>query len=284
MTDLCILGGGPAAWSCAMTARARSLETLVIHTGISQSVLSRAEKIVNYPGIPEISGLDLLASFRDQALAMGCQERVVNARQVMAMEDSVMVLCGQDVVECRALVLALGAARPALLPGEEDLLGRGVSWCGTCDGIFYRGKEVAVLSAWEGGVEEAVFLADLCSGVDYYVMKEHEHSLPDSVHEKAGRPQSLEKEGDRIRLHTKESSALYDGVFIFRPAVSPTRLLPDLETEDGFIRVNRRMETSIPRVFACGDCTGRPLQIAKAVGEGNVAAISASELLQQKKG
>ena len=282
MYDLLIIGGGPAAWSCAMTARSRSLSALVVTTGMKESGLSKADRIVNYPGVPDISGQELLAAFRQQALDMGVEEKVANARQVMAMGDSFMVLAANDILESRALVLALGASRPKMLPGEEELLGSGVSWCGTCDGVFYRGKEVAVISAWDGGVEEAEFLSGLCSHVDYYVLRAHDHVLPKAVTEISGRPQSLRREDGKICLVTDAGEKAYDGVFIFRPSVAPTQLLPELATENGFIQVDRRMQTNLPLVYACGDCTGRPLQIAKATGEGNVAAISAAEDLQKK--
>ena len=170
----------------------------------------------------------------------------------------------------------MGAARPKLLPGEEELLGRGVSWCGTCDGMFYRGKKVAVLSAWMGGIEEAEFLAGLASEVDYYLLAQHAQPENPPYRLCEGKPQSIRHEENQLVLVTDAGEHCYDGIFIFRPAVSPDTLLPGLKTEGAFIPVDRRMATNLPRVYACGDCTGQPLQIAKAVGEGNVAAISAS--------
>ena len=252
--DLLIIGAGPAAWSCAMTARQRGLTTAVACAQSATSWLQRAERIDNYPGLPQISGKELLSRFRAQAADMGVVIIEQLARQIMPNSDGYMTLVGNDIIESRAIVLAMGAARPKLLPGEEELLGRGVSWCGTCDGMFYRGKKVAVLSAWTGGIEEAEFLAGLC----------------------AGKPQSIRHEENQLVLVTDAGEYRYDGIFIFRPAVSPDTLLPGLKTEGAFIPVDRRMATNLPRVYACGDCTGQPLQIAKAVGEGNVAAISAS--------
>ena len=161
--DLLIIGAGPAAWSCAMTARQRGLTTAVACAQSTTSWLQRAERIDNYPGLPQISGKELLSRFRAQAADMGVVIIEQLARQIMPNSDGYMTLVGNDIIESRAIVLAMGAARPKLLPGEEDLLGRGVSWCGTCDGMFYRGKKVAVLSAWAGGVEEAEFLAGLAS-------------------------------------------------------------------------------------------------------------------------
>ena len=193
-----------------------------------------------------------------------------------------MVLVGDEILECRALILALGAARPRLLPGESELLGQGVSWCGTCDGMFYRGKDVAVLSSWHGGVEEADFLAGLCRKVDYYALKKHD-GLTECRENQSVIPEtplSIARENGRMVLTTREGTHTYDGIFVFRPTAAPDQLIPGLAIENGFIVVDRRMQTSVPLCYACGDCVGRPLQIAKAVGEGLVAAISCSEDLK----
>lgn len=275
--DLLIVGSGPAAWSCALTARQRGLSVLVAAAESSTGWLQKAERIDNYPGLPGVSGRELLRIFRTQAEEAGAQVISALARQLQPMDGGYMALCGNDLLEARAIVLAMGAARPRLLPGEEELLGQGVSWCGTCDGMFFRGKEVAVLSAWRGGVEEAEFLSRLASKVDYYTMAPHElpENPPFALRE--GTPRALKRQEGRICLETTAGSACYDGVFIFRPAVAPDRLLPGLRLDGPFIPVDRRMATNLPHVYAAGDCTGQPLQIAKAVGEGNVAAISAAE-------
>jgi len=275
--DMLIIGSGPAAWSCALTARQRNLSVVVAAADAASSWLQKAEQIDNYPGMPMVSGKEMLRVFRQQAVDAGAVVLSTLARQVMPAGDIYMTLCGNDIVESRCVVLATGAARPKLLPGEEDLLGSGVSWCGTCDGMFFRGEEVAVLSAWHGGIEEGEFLSGLCAKVDYYSLVSH--ALPDNppFAVMQGTPKSLRREDGRIILTTSNGQSAYDGVFIFRPAVSPTSLLPGLNVSGAFIQVDRRMAANLPRVYACGDCTGHPLQIAKAVGEGNIAAISAAE-------
>ena len=247
----------------------------MVVSGANAGWLARAERIDNYPGLPGVSGQELLRIFRQQAEDAGAAVIAGVARQVQPLGDTFMTLVGNDVMESRAVVLAMGAAKPRLLPGEEELLGQGVSWCGTCDGMFYRGKDVAVLSAWQGGVEEADFLSRLAAKVDYYRLAPHD--VPDRLTIIPSTPKALARQEGRIAVTTAEGSRLYDGVFVFRPAVAPDRLLPGLKTEGAFIAVNRRMQTSLPRVYAAGDCTGQPLQIAKAVGEGNIAAISAAE-------
>lgn len=275
--DLLIIGAGPAAWSCAITARARGLSVMVAAAASESSWLQHAERIDNYPGLPGISGQELLGRFRRQAEEAGALVIESVARQAMPLQSGFMISCGNEIIESRGLVLATGAARPKLLPGEEALLGQGVSWCGTCDGMFFRGKRVAVLSAWHGGVDEAIFLSGLCKKVDYYLLAKHKlpEKTPFAVQQ--GMPKALERRTDGIALITDQSDAAYDGIFIFRPAVAPASLLPGLKTEGAFIPVDRRMATNLPFVYACGDCTGQPLQIAKAVGEGNIAAISAAE-------
>ena len=282
--DLLIIGAGPAAWSCAMTARQRGLHTVVACAQSDTSWLLRAERIDNYPGLPRVSGKELLRIFRAQAVELGTEIIEQPARQIMLTDEGCMTLIGNEIIESRALVLATGAVRPKLLPGESELLGQGVSWCGTCDGMFYRGKRIAVLSAWHGGIEEADFLATLASGVDYYTLARHELPEKSSFRQCDEHPSSLRRENNQIVLETDHGAFPYDGVFIFRPTVAPDTLLPGVALEGAFIKVNRQMATNLPHVYACGDCTGHPFQIAKAVGEGNIAAISASADFKSAQG
>ena len=160
-----------------------------------------------------------------------------------------------------------GITREKLYPGEGEFLGRGVSYCATCDGMLYRGKTVAVV----GGGEEARRDADFLEGIGCKVLR----------FEKNGRYE--------IRGGLKADTLVFAGeehkvdcVFIIKDTVSVTKLVPGLVYENGAIQVDRRMATSVPGVFAAGDCTGKPLQIAKAVGEGNVAALSACDYLAAK--
>ena len=284
MLDLGIIGAGPAGWSAAMTARMRGLSCRVFTAGDRSGWLYKAAQVDNYPGMPAVRGADLLETFERQALEMGAEKQEGVVRQVQPFGEQFMILCGNDVVECRAVILCMGAARPRLLPGEEELVGQGVSYCGTCDAMFYRNRPVAVLSAGGNGPEEALFLSRFASSVDYYQLKPH--MLPDEIpyHLVQEKPTALRREQDQVLLTTDAGEHPYDGVFVFRPAVTLEQLLPGLEQERGFIPVNRRMETNLPFVYAAGDCTGKPLQIAKATGEGNIAAISAAEDLQRRDG
>ena len=165
---------------------------------------------------------------------------------------------------CDAVLLASGVARVNLIPGEEALVGRGVSYCATCDGMLYRDRPVAAVVLGAGFDEDVRFLQGICQ-VDVLTRP----------------PRALRAEGERVILSTADSDTAYDCVFILRPAVALTTLLPALETADGAVRVDADMQTNIPGVFAAGDITGAPYQAARAVGQGNTAALSIARFLHQ---
>ena len=137
MIDIAVIGAGPAGYSAAITARKRDQSVVVI--GQNTGWLARAEHVANYPGLPDISGRDLLSAMADQARALGAELRPGVVHQVIAMGDSFALSLGADFIEARRVILCTGAKQPKLLPGENELLGRGVSYCGTCDGMLYRG-------------------------------------------------------------------------------------------------------------------------------------------------
>lgn len=280
MADMAIIGKGPAGWSCAITARLRGLSVVVIAPQSQSGWLERAERIDNYPGMPQVSGRALLDSFAQQGVGLGVEIREGLVRQILPTDSGLMVLVENDVLECKTVVLTMGAARATLFPGEEALVGQGISYCATCDGMFYKGKRIAALAATAQGLEEVRFLASMAAEVDYFPLKKlREEALPTNVRKVEERPAAFRRQDQEILLSTDKGEHAYNGVFIFREAMPLGLLLSDLHTKDGFIAVDRAMRTNVPGVFAAGDCTGKPLQIAKAVGEGNIAAISAAEYI-----
>ena len=257
MIDIAVIGAGPAGYSAAITARKRDQSVVVI--GQNTGWLARAEHVANYPGLPDISGRDLLSAMANQAQALGAELRPGVVHQVITMGDS-----------------CTGARQPKLLPGENELLGRGVSYCGTCDGMLYRGRRVAVIAQGPEAVNEANFLAGLCREVVYF--GKPEDALDPRIVVSGQKPEAILGEASVSGLRAGGEDLPFDGVFIFREAAALSALLPGLEMDGAFIRVDRRMQTNLPGVFAAGDCTGLPLQVAKAVGEGCVAAISAATI------
>lgn len=276
MVDIAIIGAGPAGYSAAINARKREKSALVI--GQSGGWLSRAEAIENYPGMPGVSGAQLLEAMRAQAAAIGAQQRAGVVHQVMSMGTSFALSLGGDFVEAKRVILCTGAKQPRLLPGEERLLGRGVSYCGTCDGMLYRGRRVAVIAQGPEAVPEANFLAGLCAQVTYF--GQPDAALDGRIAVRTEKPEAILGEARATGLRAGGEELPFDGVFIFREAMALSSLIPGLEMDGAFIRVDRRMRTNLPGVYAAGDCTGLPLQVAKAVGEGCAAALFAAQELR----
>lgn len=271
MFDIAIIGAGPAGYSAAINARKREKSVVVIgqHTGW----LSRAESITNYAGLPEVSGPELLTRMRAHAEAMGAELRGGVVHQVIPMGDSFALSLGADFAEAKKLILCTGAKQPKLMENEEKLLGRGVSYCGTCDAMLYRGKNVAVIARGPEAVSEANFLMSVCASVTFF--GEADERLDERISIRSEKPERILGETRAEGLEIDGAAEAYDGVFIFREAMALSSLMPGVEMDGAFIRVDRSMKTSMPGVFAAGDCTGLPLQVAKAVGEGCVAALTA---------
>ena len=266
--DVILIGGGAAATSAVLTLKNRGKSAAVITNRSETSSLFKAERITNYPGLPPMDGAEMTALFRRQIEEAGAAVITGRALSVMPMGDSFGVAVGSDFYTARSLIIAAGITREKLYPGEGEFLGRGVSYCATCDGMLYRGKTVAVV----GGGEEARHDADFLESIGCRVLR----------FEKNGRYEIRGGQKADMLVFAGEEHPV-DGVFIIKDTVSVTRLVPGLDYENGAIVVNRRMQTSVPGVFAAGDCTGKPYQLAKAVGEGNVAALSACDYLAEQR-
>ena len=265
--DVIIIGGGAAATSAAMTLKNRGKTFAVVSNKAETGSLYKAEKITNYPGLPPMSGAEMTELFRQQLIETGATIIEGRALSVLPMDGTFGVAVGSDYYMAGSIILTAGITREKLYPGEAEYLGRGVSYCATCDGMLYRGKTVAVV----GGGEEAKQDADFLEGIGCTVLR----------FEKNGRYEiSGGMKANLLKFAGEEYPV--DCVFIIKDTVSVTQLVPGLSYENGGILVDRRMATAVPGVFAAGDCTGKPLQLAKAVGEGNVAALSACDYLDRK--
>jgi thioredoxin reductase (NADPH) len=276
MPDIAVIGGGPAGLSAAINARQRNRSVLVLSNPHKVGWLNRAERVDNYPGLHGSSGAALLETMRKQALDMGAEFRDGLVRQVLSMgDDSFALALSNDYIEARRVILATGARQPALLPGEETLLGRGVSYCATCDGMLFRGKRIGVLGASDGAAEEANYLAGLAGEVLYF--GKAAAGLDPRITHLSGKITAVLGDERVTGVAVGDQTFPLDGLFILRDAMALNTLLPGLAYDGPFIRVNRQMRTNLSGVFAAGDCTGQPLQVAKAVGEGCVAGLGASE-------
>ncbi|NMD37305.1 MAG: FAD-dependent oxidoreductase, partial [Christensenellaceae bacterium] len=174
MYDVVIVGNGPAGISCALTARRRNLKTAILSNSIKSNLLWKTDQIDNYPGMPMVSGVEMLETFEKQALDMSVEIKTGLVRQIIKNEDIFMLLQGDDIIESKAVVLCLGIAKPKYFDGESELIGNGISYCATCDAMFYKGKNIAVISENEDGVEEANFLNNVVGSIDYFSIKKHD--------------------------------------------------------------------------------------------------------------
>lgn len=280
--DIAIIGTGPAGLSAAITATIRNKKVLLLGSRDLSEKLSKAHEIQNYLGFPAVKGADLAAAFQKHIDQMGIEitEKRVNA--VYAMGDFFALQAGEDMLEASSVILATGVVQGKPLPGETELLGRGVSYCATCDAPLYRGRRVAVIGFSPREEAEAAFLSEVCSEVLYFPVYKEETNLPESVRVIREKVTGIEKQAQEMVVKTAENGYTVDGVFVLREAVAPAQLVPGLETDGGHVVVNRKMAASIPGVFACGDITGTPYQYIKAAGEGNVAALRAVAYLDQK--
>lgn len=265
--DVIVIGAGPAGVSAALTLRNRGKSVGVIANPPQTTNLYKAEHITNYPGIVG-SGKELNDVFIKQLEQSGAELISCKALSVLPLGGSFGVSTSDDVFEARAVVAATGISRRPLCEGETKFLGRGVSYCATCDGMLYRGKTVALIGNSREAKEDADFLADIGCRVLRF--------------EENGRYEiSGGLKADTLKFRGQEYKV--DCVFIIKDTVSVTRLVPGLNYEKGGIVTDRHMATNLPGVFAAGDCTGKPYQLPKAVGEGNIAALSACEYLDSAK-
>jgi thioredoxin reductase (NADPH) len=274
--DAAIIGAGPAGLSAALTLKLHNKSILWFGSRDLSLKVERSERIANYPGVPMTGGADLNKLFQRQMEEMGLEltDRMVTL--ITPAGKSFMLLADNEIFEAKTVILCSGTAQAKGFPGEAELLGRGVSYCATCDGFLYKGKTIAVYCGAKRYEHEVKDLAGFASEVHLFTpYADSEIALPNVRRLPA--PIKAVNGGMRVEsLSLTDGSTLpVDGIFILRSAIAPTTLLQGLEMDGPHISVNRRQETNIPGFYAAGDITGRPYQIAKAVGEGNVAAHAA---------
>ena len=281
--DIAVIGAGPAGLSAALTARVRNKTVALFEHMDFSPKLQKAHAINNYPGLPMMPGKEMMKHFADHCLSAGptlIKEKVTN---VFA-GDTFTLLTPNNTYEAKAVVLALGVSNSVMITGEKDLVGKGVSYCATCDGMLYRDKPVAVIAYTEEGEHEANFLGEICPTV-YFMPQyktEFQPSQPTVLVVKA-RPQAVLGTNEVTGLKTDVSELAVEGIFILRQSDPAETLMPELEMDGPFVKVNRDQATNVPGVYAAGDCTGKPWQIARATGEGLTAVLNAITYIDSRK-
>ena len=292
--DIAVIGGGPAGCSAAINGRTRGRSVVILSGEYQNSPLYKAQVIENMPGLPAKSGAELLDMFHAHAAQMGAVSLKGLALVIMPTDfgssktgpqPGFQVAYGSSFLMAKTIILATGVAAATPYPGEDEYLGRGVSYCATCDGMLYRGRDVAVIAKSRDAIEEALHLCKIGCNVSLFVnpadLKRWNITLPDNTFVRVLGASGYKIEGEEYvtRLVTDKESIAVSGVFILRTTIALQSLLSGLALEKSYIMTDKKQTTNIPGVFAAGDCTGKPLQIAKALGDGLVAALSADAYL-----
>jgi thioredoxin reductase (NADPH) len=281
--DLLILGSGPAGLSAAVNGRIREKSVILLGAENGSERLGKAPEVKNYLGFPVISGKGLMKKFYGHAVGMGV---VIEQRRVETIypgDEFTTVTRDNQMYRSKAVILTTGIQQAHQIPGEKELLGRGLGYCATCDGPLYRGKEVAVIGETSEAEEDVNFLAEICSKVHYFPSYRGEIRVDPRIEIHREKPLGVVGEQKVEAVALKGGKLPVAGAFIIRRVAPAEQLISGLQIEEGSIVVNKMMETNIPGVFAAGDCTGKPYQIGKAVGEGLTAALSAVSYLDKSK-
>jgi len=300
--DVAIVGGGPAGLTAAIYASRRGLKTIILEEGNLGGRAAYAHMIENYPGFPEgISGVDLVRRFESQAERFGAGIRTgqgVNGIDIGPDKKTLMTQAGT--YSAGAIIVTTGLKQKKLsIPGEEKLLGRGGSYCATCDGFFFKGRRVAVLGSGQEAASDIIYLstltdkitwvpnADRISVEEAYLKKLDEIGIAPILGAKIievfgeGRVQGIKLESGGGSIEEKA----IDGLFIAIGTVPTNDVLKKagiIIDDNGYIVTNEGMETNIPGVYAAGDCTGKSHQVVVAVGQGAVAGTNASDYVKMK--
>lgn len=281
MFDTAIIGTGPAGISAALTLRSLKKNIILFGSGKLSQKIRAAEQIRNYPGLPGVSGMRMQEAFLEQLTQMEIPITDKTVTGIYNMGSHYGILCDQEMFEAKTIIMATGVEAVKPIPGELEFVGRGVSYCATCDGFLYKDKTIGVLCTTKDLEHEIEYLADLAEKVYLIPLYKDVAVKAENVEVIQRKPAAIGGGMKAERMVFEDREVAVDGIFMLKQAVAPSVLLYGLETAEGHITVDRACKTNLPGCFAAGDCTGRPYQYVKAAGEGNVAAHSAVEYLAQ---
>ncbi|MFD2617754.1 thioredoxin-disulfide reductase [Terrilactibacillus laevilacticus] len=302
--DVIIIGAGPAGMTAAVYASRSNLSTLMIERGIPGGQMANTEEVENYPGFESILGPDLSNKMFEHAKKFGAEYAYGDIKEIQDGKEYKTVIAGNKEFKGLSVIVATGAEYKKLgVPGEQELGGRGVSYCAVCDGAFFKEKELLVIGGGDSAVEEGVYLTRFASKVTIVHRRDKlraqkilqdrafanekvdfiwNHTVKE-IHEADG------KVGSVTLVNTvdgSEKEVKADGVFIYIGLLPLNGAVKSLgiTNETGYIETNEEMETRIPGIFAAGDVREKELrQIVTATGDGSIAAQSAQKYVEELK-
>ena len=294
-TDILIIGGGPAGLTAGVYASRAGLNSIVLESGFVGGQASTTDKIENYPGFPGgVGGMDLMMAFEQQYSALPGGEVRYDGVQEIDLAAKKAVTLGGEEIRAKAVILCMGAEPRKLgVPGEAELTGQGVSYCATCDGAFFRGKEVAIVGGGDTAVEDAVYLKGMAKVTMIHRRDELRAAsragmqlMEDPAVEKqlSCTVEKIEKADGRLKLTVRDIKAdalqelIVDGLFVAVGTQPRSELVKgQLELDGaGYVVAGEDTATSVPGVFVAGDLRRKPLkQVITAAADGAVAASRA---------
>ncbi len=301
MYDVIIIGSGPAGFSAAIYTGRAKLKTLILEAGVVGGNTAQTDLVDNYPGFPfGVNGSDLMEDFHKQAERFGAQ---IEMEEVSSLENlpeakKITTSTGKEYL-AKTVIIAVGAKRRELgVEGENEFIGRGVSYCATCDGAFFNNAKVAVVGGGDSAVKEALYLADIADRV-YLIHRRQGFRANQTAIDKMKATENIELKLDKVVSNLKgnglmdtltikdvktgdEEELAVEGLFVSIGLEPVAGFLDGLVAmENGYIVTNENMETSVPGIFAAGDIRVKEVrQVATAVGDGVIAGIAVTNYLK----
>lgn len=300
--DVLIIGAGPAGLACGQYSARAGRKTIMVEEMAPGGQTMVIDEIENYPGLGKVSGFELAEKFESQTNAFGCQTVYASVSEIMPLGDGTFAVQTSDgAYKANAVVLATGAKHRTLgVPGEKEFTGRGVSYCATCDGPFFKSKRILVCGGGDSACQEAMYLAKLSQDVTVCHRRDRfraQASIAKAMENTAGikvklntTVVSINGEDGKVRSVTlkdvvtgEQYTQDFDGVFVFVGSEPQTQLVPFCKKDEaGFVSTDKTMMTSIPGLFAVGDVRDTPFrQIVTAAADGAIAAHYASEYIDR---
>ncbi len=299
--DVAILGAGPAGMTAAVYASRAELKTVMIERGMPGGQVASTEDVENFPGFSLITGPELSSKMFEHSTKFGAEYKYGDVKSVTLDGNYKLIDLGSETIKAKAVIIATGTEHKKIgVPGEEELAGKGVSYCAVCDGAFFKERHLVVIGGGDSAVEEGIFLTKYASKVTV-VHRRDTLRAQKIIQDRAFNNdkmefiwdteiQSINGDGvvQSVTLLDKNTGETYDyeadGVFIYiglLPLTEPFKDLGILDEETGYVTSNEEMETSIPGIFAAGDVREKTLrQIVTATGDGSIAAQNASEYIE----
>lgn len=301
MTDIIVIGAGPAGLTAAVYACRAGKSVLVVEKGGFGGQITYSPKVENFPGNTEISGMELAEQFTDHAIAMGAELTVGTVEKIEKSENGFRVVCDDDTYESKAVIIATGARHRLLgLDREEELIGNGISFCAVCDGSFFAGQDVAIVGGGNSALQEAILLSEVCRSVTVI------QNLSDFTGEKKLAEILTKRENVSVRFNTlvtgllgadeltgitvkntengAEEKLAVNGLFVAVGLVPETEPFADVLplNQWGYAEIGEDCRSNAEGIFVAGDCRSKTVrQLTTACADGSVAALAACHYIDE---